>query len=117
VTIDHSGSRQQSRLARLYLNDTEVGLVSVRGRSGSWTFGEFTPSPPFSDFAPVFAHWSMLMHAENAGRAVDAELSEKLRAEEYRMDAIRASLLIDSPEERHQIRQLNIDGCLIEWKE
>jgi hypothetical protein len=44
-------------------------------------------------------------------------VSEKLRASEYEMDALRASLVLEHPEERHQLRQLNIDGRLIEWKE
>ena len=108
--------KEDSRLARQFLNDTEVGRVSVRGHSDSWTFGEFAPSHRFSDFARVFAHWSLLMHSNDVGERVNASVAEKLRACEYEMDALRASLMLEDPEEREQLRQLNIDGCLIEWK-
>lgn len=116
MTSHDPGPKEGSRLARLFLNDTEVGRVSVRGHSGSWTFGEFAPSPRFSDFARVFAQWSMLMHSNDSDERVNASVSEKLRDCEYEMDALRASLVLENPEERHQLRQLNIDGCLIEWK-
>jgi hypothetical protein len=33
-----------------------------------------------------------------------------------RLRQLRASLVLDKPEERYLLRQLNIDGCLIEWK-
>ena len=89
-------------------------MVSVRGHSGSWAFGEFAAQ--FAAFAPVFANWSSLMHAEAAGGRLSATVSEKLRASESELDALRASLVLDNPEERHQLRQLNIDGELIEWK-
>jgi len=56
------------------------------------------------------------MHAEAADGRLSAIVSEKLRASEYELDALRASLVLDNPEERHQLRQLNIGGGLIEWK-
>jgi hypothetical protein len=118
VTSSYSGPKHGSRLARLFLNDTEVGTVSVRGRSDSWAFGEFAPSPHFSDFARVFAKWSLLMRAKDADGRVNATILEKLRTSEYEMDALRAALVLDqNPDETHQLRQLNIDGRLIEWKE
>ena len=117
MTLSHSRRKHVTRLGRLFLNDTEVGVVTVRGHSGSWTFGEFAPSPQFSAFVGVFANWSLLMHSESADRRLSAAASEKLRASEYEMDALRASLVLDDPEERHRLRQLNIDGGLIEWKQ
>ena len=92
-------------------------MVSVRGQSGSWSFGEFVPSSQFSDFAPVFAQWSLLMHAEPADGRLNPTVSERLRAAEYQIDALRASLVLDNPGERRQLRQLNIDRGLIEWKQ
>ena len=74
VTLSHSRRKHVSRLGRLRLNDTEVGVVTVRGHSGSWTFGEFAPSPQFSAFVGVFANWSLLLHSESA----DGRLSDSL---------------------------------------
>jgi hypothetical protein len=49
---------------------------------------------------------------------MNATVLKKLRASEYEMNALRASLVLDQhPDEGHQLRQLNIDGRLIEWKE
>jgi hypothetical protein len=112
-----SRPKHDRRPARLLLNNTEVGTVCVRVHSGSWGFGEFSPSPQFADFAHIFANWSRLMHAENGNGPLSATVLEKLRDSEYEMDRIRASLVLENPEEQHQLRQLNIDGCLIEWKQ
>ena len=116
VTSSQSNPKHKSRHARLFLNGTEVGVVSVRGHSGSWAFGEFAASPQFAAFAPLFAKWSSLMHAEAADGRLSATASEQMRASEYEIDALRASLVLEHPEARHQLRQLNIDGGLIEWK-
>jgi|SRR6185437_1493958 len=105
------------RMARLYLNDVEVGTVRLRRHNGSWGFGEFVPNPEFSDFAPVFGRWSLLMHAEAEGERLSDAASEELRAAEYAMDTLRAMLRLETPEEWRLLRQLNIDGGLIEWKE
>ena len=116
MTSSQSPPKHKSRRARLFLNGTEVGVVSVRGHSGSWAFGEFAASPQFAASAPVFANWSSLMHAEAADGRLSATVSEKLRASGYELYALRVSLVLDNPEERHQLRQLNIDGELIEWE-
>ena len=110
----HSTSR---RIGRLFLNDIEVGAVSIRGHDGSWGFGEFTPAPAFVTFAPVFGRWSLLMHADEAHEKLSQAASEELRNTELEMDAIRAMLHLEHPEESHLIRELNIDGPLIEWRE
>ena len=105
------------RVGRLFLNDTEVGVVVIRGHDGSWGFGEFTPAPAFVTFAPVFGRWSLLMHAEEAHERLSQAASEELRDTEREMDAIRALLRLENPDESHSIRELNIDGPLIEWRE
>src|SRR5688572_13926291 len=56
VMSSESRPKHNGRRARLFLNGTEVGVVYVRGHSGSWAFGEFVPSPEFAAFAPVFAN-------------------------------------------------------------
>jgi hypothetical protein len=81
-----------------------LGIRGVRGISH------------FAAFAPLFAKWSLLMHSETGDRRLSTAVSDKLRASECELDALRASLVLDNPEERHQLRQLNIDGHLIEWK-
>ncbi|HZL35624.1 MAG TPA: hypothetical protein VFC78_09970, partial [Tepidisphaeraceae bacterium] len=83
----HSGS-QHRRVGRLFLNDIEVGVVSIRGHDGSWGFGEFTPAPAFVTFAPVFGRWSLLMHADEAHEKLSQAASEELRDTELEMDAI-----------------------------
>jgi hypothetical protein len=112
----HHHRSPQPRVARLFLNGTEVGAVALRGHDGSWGFGEFMPSPEFSAFAPVFGRWSLLMHAEGSDRMSEAA-SDELRAAEYEIDAIRAALFLENMEEWRHLRQINIDGTLIEWKE
>jgi hypothetical protein len=108
---------QQNRTGRLILNRRDVGSVLVRGNDGSWTFGEFTPGPEFSRFAAIFGRWSLLMHAESAAERLSEAASEELRLTEYEIDAIRAFLRLEEPDEHRHLRQLNIDGTLIEWKE
>lgn len=114
-TTAHHG--RDCRAGVLYLNGTIVGTVAVRGHDGSWGFGEFVPLPGFSTFAPVFGRWSLLMHAEDADDRLSNAASEELRETERVMDAIRAKLRLERPDEWCHIRQLNIDGTLIEWKE
>lgn len=107
---------QRHRSGRLYLNGTAVGLVAMRGHDGSWGFGDFKPFPEFSAFASVFGRWSLLMHADGDSEPLSEAASEELRATEREMDAIRATLLLET-QEWLQLSQINIDGPLIEWKE
>ncbi|HET6252254.1 MAG TPA: hypothetical protein VFE47_31500 [Tepidisphaeraceae bacterium] len=113
----HPRSQQHVRTGKLLLKGVPVGSVILRGHDASWTFGEFTPFPEFSQFAALFGTWSLLMHAEDAGERLSEAASEELRLAEYAIDTIRATLLLESPEERRHLRQVNIDGPLIEWKE
>ena len=102
---------------RLQLKGVDVGSIVIRGGDTSWGFGEFTPLPAFDQFANVFGRWSLLMHAENAGERLSEAASEELRQAEYAIDNLRAALHIDGTQERRFLRQINIDGPLIEWKE
>jgi hypothetical protein len=107
--------------ARLYLNDTDVGAVRVTGWDSSWGFGEFSPGEGFSQFAPWFGAWSMVMHADPDDDAASGRLSRPVSAElrrvENQIDRIHARLFLVGPKEWRKISQLNIDGPLIEWKE
>lgn len=105
------------RSGTLYLNGKEVGTVTFKGRDGGWGFGEFLPTDGFSDFAIIFGVWSLLMHADGQGEQLSPEASQELRAAEYAIDAVRAKLHLENPEEWHELRQVNIDGGLIEWHE
>jgi hypothetical protein len=117
TTNSHPAHQSPWRCGTLYLNDKEVGAVTFKGRDGGWGFGEFMPAPAFSDFAMIFGRWSLLMHADGEGERLSAEASEELRDAEYAIDAVRAALRLQNPDEWHELRQVNIDGGLIEWHE
>lgn len=91
--------------------------MNIRGWQNSWGFGDFKPNEGFSEFAPVFGNWSLLMHADDDQTRLSPEASEELRRAEYALDALRAKLFIPETKEWREIRQVNIDGSLIEWKE
>lgn len=102
--------------AELYLNGKKVGHVNVRGWESSWGIGDFIPDDAFSDFALVFGQWSLLMHEDPDERLTRAA-SEELNTAEQAMDAIRARLYFLDRNEWRNVRQINIDAELIEWKE
>ena len=105
-------------VARLFLNDHDVGAVDVKGWDHSWGFGEFAPADGFTPYAGRFGEWSRLIHAgaDGDGR-LDDGAREALREVEYDIDRIHAKLFLVGPKEWRTISQLNIDGPLIEWKE
>ena len=108
---------RSAQRARLYINGVDVGAVTVKGWKGAWGIGDFRAADGFSAFSPKFCHWSRLMHADSdADRVSEAALAE-LRRIECEIDALRAELLLTDTGDRRRIRQLNIDGPLIEWKE
>jgi hypothetical protein len=108
--------RHSNDTARLYLNDTEVGTIQVRGWDNSWGFGEFAPAEAFAAFAPHFGRWSLLMHADGTERLSPAA-SDELREAECAIDRIHAKLYLSKAGRWRTITQLNIDGPLVEWKE
>jgi hypothetical protein len=103
--------------AELYLNDVDVGSVAVDAWEGSWGFGQFLPNENFARFSLVFGRWSLLMHAEDDCRQLSPEALDELRKAEYAIDALRARLHFVHTGEWRRVRQVNIDGNLIEWKE
>jgi len=114
--------RRAQVTGRLYLNDTDVGAVRVKGWDDSWGFGEFVPGERFGAFAPWFGAWSLLMHADqndggDASGRLSRPASQELRRLENEIDRIHARLFLVGPHEWREITQLNIDGQLIEWKE
>lgn len=109
--------RKSHTLARLLINDVDVGQVRVQGWDDSWGFGQFTPALAFARFADLFARWSLLMHADDEGAPVCEETLDALREAEYAIDALRARLILPEAQQCRRITQLNIDGPLIEWRE
>lgn len=103
--------------ARLYLNGTHVGDVSIRGWESSWGFGDFVPNENFSEFAVFFGRWSLLMHAADGDEDVPREVADELREAEYQMDSFKARLFMVDAGEWRDIGHVNIDGGMIEWKE
>src|SRR5688572_6510352 len=108
--------RAATTMAELYLDGERVGTVSVRGWEGSWGIGDFRPDDAFASFAPVFGQWAMLMH-EDPDLQLSPAASEELNAAERAMDSIRARLFFPDRDEWRDVRQINIDAELIEWKE
>ena len=108
--------RQAHKTARLFLNDQDVGTVAVHGTESSWGFGEFHPNDKFSEFATIFGRWSLLMHADDDQKNPSEAALEELRKAECAIDLLRAKLFMIESKEWRQIRQVNIDGKLIEWK-
>lgn len=100
----------------LYLDDTLVGRVIVKGGDSSWYFGEFQPLDAFAAFAPLFGRWSLLMHADEDADRLSTAASEELREVEQAIDRVRARLRIIDTGEWKDLTQLNIDGELIDWK-
>lgn len=109
--------RRTSARAKLFIDGEDVGAVEVHGWDGSWGFGEFHPSAGFESFATCFGRWALLMHADDGGDRLSTDALDELREAEQAIDSLRARLLLTDSNEWRGIRQLNIDGALIEWKE
>jgi hypothetical protein len=109
--------RHENRRAELYLNDVPVGQVRSEGATGAWGFGHFEPAESFAKFAPLFGAWSLLIHEDDDLDHSTDEVLEELRDAETAIDALRAELLWSDTQERTNLRQLTIDGSLIEWNQ
>jgi hypothetical protein len=103
--------------ARLFIDGEDVGVVEVHGWDGSWGFGEFRPAAAFDAFALRFGRWSLLMHTDPGKDRLSEAALDELREAEQEIDTLRARLLLSDSNEWRGIRQLNIDGEMIEWKE
>jgi hypothetical protein len=102
--------------AELFLNDRLVGDVVCKSEDNSWHFGEFRPRAAFEPFAPLFGRWSLLMHADEDADRLTAAASDELRDTEFAIDRLRAKLRMVTTGNWIAIRQVNIDGELIDWK-
>ncbi len=101
--------------ARLFINGQHVGDIAVTAWKGAWGLGEFSAGEQFAPFAPLFAEWSRMMHAD-AGLISD-DVSDRLRELERAMYALKCDVLLHEMQQRRQLTILNIDGSMIEWKE
>lgn len=91
--------------------------MAVKGFNASWGYGDFLPDPSFSEFAPVFGQWSLLMHAQSDHERPDSATAEELRQIERLLDSIRARLFFPKTNESIAVPQLAISNELLEWKE
>jgi hypothetical protein len=107
--------QHNARQARLFLNGVPVGEVRSDGASGAWGFGHFVPGEGFGKFAPLFGAWSLLIHEDDNTDDSTKEVLEELRSAEAAIDRLRAELLWLDSQERVNVRQLIIDGELVEW--
>jgi len=107
--------RHDSRKGWLFLNGVPVGEVRSDGSSGAWGFGHFIPGDGFERFAPLFGSWSLLIHENDEQDDAEQEILEELHRAEKEIDRLRAELLWLDSQERLPVRQLIIDGALIEW--
>ncbi|QOV87668.1 hypothetical protein [Humisphaera borealis] len=101
--------------ACLIINGTDVGRIVVKGWESSWAFGTFTPLAAFSEYAPLFGVWSLLMH-DDEHAPLHETASAALAEAERKMDALHAEVHFPDRDLRVPVGQLNIDGELIEWK-
>jgi hypothetical protein len=116
-TATHGGLRPNAAgHAQLFINGRYVGNVELTSSDGNWRFGRFHPQADFAEFAGHFGRWSLLMHAEDGARRLSREAAQELRALESAIDLLHASLKSENGLNR-EIRELNIDGTLIEWWE
>jgi hypothetical protein len=102
---------------QVFLDGKNVGSAIIRGHDHGWYFGDFTPAPTFSEFAPFYGQWSLLMHADDDREQISPEASEELRRTEIAMDRIRARIFVPACEQWCDAVEINIDGPLIEWRE
>ena len=107
--------RVRKRQGQLFLNGQPVGEVQAEGVSDAWGYGSFKPQNEFEKFAPLFGAWSMLLHAEEELDRPTREALEALRDAEKAIDTIRAELRWSDEAVPVRVRQLTIDGPLIEW--
>jgi hypothetical protein len=104
-------------IVQLFLNGKNVGSAVVHRHDHGWHFGDFTPAPAFSEFAPLYGQWSLLMHADDDRDLLSPAASEELRRTEIAMDRIQARIFVPAVDQWHTAVEINIDGPLIEWRE
>lgn len=102
--------------ARLHLNGRDVGGIVVEGWRDGGTVGRFAPGEAFSPFANLFGRWSLLMH-EDEDRPLHAVAQSALADAERQMDALHVRVHYPDPDVWVDVRQVNIDGTMVEWVE
>jgi hypothetical protein len=100
----------------LFLQGKQVGHVEVNRFADSWHFGSFQPHREFSEFAPLFGEWSLLIHAEEKESQVSQATLDELAKVERAIDSLRAELVLPTTGERLSVEQINIDGDMVELK-
>ena len=100
----------------LYLNGTLVGYVVGDRWSAPWGFGHFLPLAAFSDYAPLFGMWSVLIHEDDGNDRTSAPALDELRRIEHEIDRLNAHLKWIDPPQSVPLEQLTIDGQLVDWK-
>ena len=108
--------RHLRRQAVLLLDGREVGLVVVYDESPAWAFGRFMPMDGFDPFSLMFGRWSLFLHEDDMDGHVSSLVRRELREIEQEIDQHRAELRWLDTGEQRLIRQVNIDGALIEWR-
>ena len=103
--------------ARLFLDDVEVGTVRIRSHKHARGVGEFLPQQSFSQFAGSFGRWSLMMHAEDGADVASTEMLRELGDAEQEIDRLHAKLFLPGTGQWRPVRQLVIDGPVIEWEE
>lgn len=109
--------RYVHREGQLYLNGQAVGNVVAEQDGGSWKFGRFTPADGFSQFAPLFGAWSLLVHEDGQRDRPSPEALQELREAESAIDTLKAEVVWNQSQERTELSELIIDGELIEWRQ
>jgi hypothetical protein len=108
--------RHVEQEGELFLNGQPVGRISAQGHTGSWGFGQFHPADGFSQFAPLFGVWSLLIHEDIDRDRPSPEVLEELRAAEKAIDALSAEVIWKKSQQHMALSGLTIDGPLIEWR-
>jgi len=110
------GMRHLRRQAVLLLDGREIGLVVVYEESPAWAFGKFMPMDEYDRFSLMFGRWSLFLHEDDTDGHLSSLVRGELREIEREIDQHRAELRWLDTGERKPIRQVNIDGALIEWR-
>jgi len=90
--------------------------VVVTGWDSSWSYGRFEPAEAFSQFAPFFGAWSLLMH-DDEHKPLHRSVADALAEAERSLDSLHVEVHFDESNLRQAVAQLNIDGELVEWKQ
>ena len=100
----------------LCLEGKPVGQIELHRFADSWLFGEFRPTSGFSEFATLFGEWSLLLHADENDPQVSRTALDEMAKVERVIDALHIQLRLPQTNERIPVKQINIDGPMVELK-